>query len=664
MQPSQTPPNANPLSPELPANDAPTAPQIPEPTPARKGKKQAVLAPKEMVDDTYRAARTHYAIVPDMSFAFAMAARTIKENWEYKGGKFIRKEKPFANYVPPKDDEPSSPPSIRAVPRTAAEARTRWDEAKREGDPGQMTRTANDLLRATEAERAAIGEESPSASEVLAPASNETRPPAEEVSGAAAGKQRSEALDRVSNIPEASPDETANAGGDAENDSPAEAAPRNATLSSFGMHLGNSIVEAASGGLPAVFDPDPDASTIAPSRTTLEYTPESKPLLQLASDQLDPVIENVRRWSMERSKREEEIEYYRTNDPNTGGLERLKYARSRPRRHGQRQPQQVRYRDNWADPDVGWSSEEMRDQLVGAGQRDLTPETLLLLSNYVYPHGDAPPHEQVPPGRGWKVIARYDDSKGTGYYAMALYHERSNSVVIVNRGTEFPDSIFNLSPAKRDLRADYDLFRKRLPEQMRQARAFIREVNQYLKDHPETYRRMHRPGVAGQLAFPSFVVTGHSLGGAAAQMQIATAATELKGLRIRGVTFAAVGVASALFEDRNDWNYARTVRHFADSRLINYTRRGDGLVNRRNQWFQRPERIGRDRMLAGLEMEQIEQRERWAEQQEGGRGLDGATPGSAEARARLLGSYQRNHSLLSYYDRQFATSLDQLIPRY
>jgi Lipase (class 3) len=367
---------------------------------------------------------------------------------------------------------------------------------------------------------------------------------------------------------------------------------------------------------------------------------------------------------MEKHRLDEEIEYYRTNDPNDGGLERLKYVRSRPRRRGQRQPQQVRYNDNWANPDVGWSSEEMRDQLVGAGQRDLTPETLLLLSAYVYPHGDAPPHLQVPPNSGWKVIATYADLKGTGYYAMALYHERSNAVVIVNRGTEFPDGVGNLLAAGRDLGADYELFRKRLPAQMHEARTFIHNVNRILRSHPEIYRKKHRQGVVGQEAFPSFVVTGHSLGGAAAQMQIATAATELRELKIRGVTFAAVGVASALFENKSDWQYARRVRLFADSRLINYIRRGDGVANRRNQWFQRPERIGRDRQLAGLQMDEIEAREQRAERQEGGRGIAGATGGSTAERALLLGPYQRNHSLLSYYDRQFATSLDQLIPRY
>jgi hypothetical protein len=48
-----------------------------------------------------------------MTFALAAAARAARDTWEHKDGKFLRKEKPFANYVPPKDDDDAPSPAIR-----------------------------------------------------------------------------------------------------------------------------------------------------------------------------------------------------------------------------------------------------------------------------------------------------------------------------------------------------------------------------------------------------------------------------------------------------------------------------------------------------------------------------------------------------------------------
>ncbi|MEQ1868009.1 MAG: hypothetical protein ABL996_25595, partial [Micropepsaceae bacterium] len=63
-----------------------------------------ILLPKALVDDLYREARKNFALIPDMTFALAAGVRTLRDMWEHKDGKFTRKDRPFANYVPPKDD--------------------------------------------------------------------------------------------------------------------------------------------------------------------------------------------------------------------------------------------------------------------------------------------------------------------------------------------------------------------------------------------------------------------------------------------------------------------------------------------------------------------------------------------------------------------------------
>ncbi len=153
-------PSLNTIAPELPARDAEPAPPITDTPPKEPAAKDnQILLPKALVDDVYREARKNFALIPDMTFALAAGARTARDTWEHKDGKFLRKDKPFANYIAPKDDENDAPlPAAKDKPAespTVAAARTRWDEAKKSGDPDRMTRTANDLLRAVEAERAA-----------------------------------------------------------------------------------------------------------------------------------------------------------------------------------------------------------------------------------------------------------------------------------------------------------------------------------------------------------------------------------------------------------------------------------------------------------------------------------------------------------------------------
>ncbi len=137
---------ATPLATELPARAEPPSPPVTETPPPKDVKSKGVLAPKALFDETYRHARNYFTQIPDMTFALAMAGHALRKSWDFKDGKFIRKELPFANYVPPRRGEHEQ---THTPPRTStkvAEARARWDEAKREGNPGRMTRTATEVL--------------------------------------------------------------------------------------------------------------------------------------------------------------------------------------------------------------------------------------------------------------------------------------------------------------------------------------------------------------------------------------------------------------------------------------------------------------------------------------------------------------------------------------
>jgi len=196
---------------------------------------------------------------------------------------------------------------------------------------------------------------------------------------------------------------------------------------------------------------------------------------------------------------------------------------------------------------------------------------------------------------------------------------------------------------------------KRIPAQLYQARDFLFRVKDLLDKRRQAYH--------GDRGFPSFVVTGHSVGGAAAQMQVAATYTRGRApaLNVKGITFAAVGAGSALFNRDKGETFDRRLVGFADGRIINYVREGDGIVYRRNQWFERPSRIGRDRVIAGLDMESIRREEREADGYDRLGGSAG-TSNSVRVRIQLLFRYKRNHSLLSYYHRQFATPLHELFP--
>ena len=123
MQPSPTSPQPT-LSPELPAPDR--QPETPIADTPPKGAN--ILLPKALVDDLYREARKNFALIPDMTFALAAGARSLRDMWEHKDGKFQRKERPFANYIPPSESE-SATSTQNANADRVGRARTSLDAA-------------------------------------------------------------------------------------------------------------------------------------------------------------------------------------------------------------------------------------------------------------------------------------------------------------------------------------------------------------------------------------------------------------------------------------------------------------------------------------------------------------------------------------------------------
>lgn len=174
----------------------------------------------------------------------------------------------------------------------------------------------------------------------------------------------------------------------------------------------------------------------------------------------------------------------------------------------------------------------MRELLAASARKPLTAEALLTWSSYAYPdeHRDRfgnaiPPHETEIPG--WRVIAHIDDRE-SGYYGMAVYNPLTHEVVIINRGTEFTADEFG-SVAADDAAAAIDIFQGRMTRQL--------EMSQLLLQRVWAAFSLHRKK-------PKFYATGHSLGGAAAQFQVAAAYAnpqQFRGIQIYGVTFCGCG---------------------------------------------------------------------------------------------------------------------------
>lgn len=136
-----------PLSPELPARDAEVAVPTTETPPKDEADAGRVLLPKALVDDLYREARKNFALIPDMTFALAAGSRALRDMWEHKNGKFTRKDRPFANYIPPTDQGRASLWELgegettdrQAVLRAAKPPRSDWSPFGSDSESEDLT---------------------------------------------------------------------------------------------------------------------------------------------------------------------------------------------------------------------------------------------------------------------------------------------------------------------------------------------------------------------------------------------------------------------------------------------------------------------------------------------------------------------------------------------
>jgi hypothetical protein len=288
----------------------------------------------------------------------------------------------------------------------------------------------------------------------------------------------------------------------------------------------------------------------------------------------------------------------------------------------------------------------MLEALGVAATRPLTAEDLMTWSAWVYPdeHFDRNgkpvlPHSfEIP---GWRLIEVLEDPD-SGYYGVAYFNPRTNQVVIANRGTDFT----SLTPTRADEAAAIDIFRGRMTRQLQMAHDLLKKVWQVFRSRKEP---------------PKFFATGHSLGGAAAQYQVAAGYgdKELHGMKIYGVTFAAVGATDVIQGmTTGPWRDPGSVslRRIASDRLRNYVRVGDGFVYQRTGRNRRPARFGQEVLMAGLHMEDVEEAERKNRSYS-----DEPWPLSRPIRKGTLEwNYYENHSLKSYYSSDFVRPVDQI----
>jgi hypothetical protein len=181
VEPSDTPAREKPITAQRAGSMARTTKVYPQ--------QEGTVYPRELLEFAIDAAREGYVRTANMGAAFNMMKRQLKDRWTVEKGPsgYVFKEHihPLEAYLRPGVQHegthkgPPPPPEKPAAPESeaVADARKRWDAAKTSGDAGAMTRTANDLLRAVEADRPSSGEPAPAqteggrhpASEVLAP---------------------------------------------------------------------------------------------------------------------------------------------------------------------------------------------------------------------------------------------------------------------------------------------------------------------------------------------------------------------------------------------------------------------------------------------------------------------------------------------------------------
>jgi hypothetical protein len=214
---------------------------------------------------------------------------------------------------------------------------------------------------------------------------------------------------------------------------------------------------------------------------------------------------------------------------------------------------------------------------------------------------------------------------------------------MVSRGTEFNRDAIH----RADEAAAIDIFQGKVTRQLQLSHILLKRVWKAFQH------------VAKK---PRYYATGHSLGGASAQFQVAAgyADPELKGMQIYGVTFAAVGASDAIHamaSEGGPWRRPGWIHldRIANDRIRNYVRVGDGFVMQRTGRRRRPGRFGGDRLMAGLHMSEIEGAERtpWESRRD---------PWLSRQirQGSLEGYYFDNHSLKSYYSSDFVKPVDQL----
>jgi hypothetical protein len=325
------------------------------------------------------------------------------------------------------------------------------------------------------------------------------------------------------------------------------------------------------------------------------------------------------------------------------GFERIKRARRKHRA----EPRPHEGRKNWVDPDAGWD-QEVVDETIREWNGELTPELLLILSEQAYPNDV----ERLPGRRarnwsrrqadgrtdGWQYLC---DRKADGYFGMALYNERTNTLVIANRGTTSLD----------DIRlAALPIARGEKTAQMDRAEELL------VQAWKDAVQLAHSKG----LPPPRLVLTGHSLGGAAAEVQLARAYADptFAAGNARAVTFAGLGADRVVGHVLHRWGKSRSgLDAFVSDRAINYYREGDGITTTRAATgTDMPRRIGIDVMLAGIDMEGTAAAEQGLRERSGG--------GLIVARQETyLARYRPDHSLLSFYHSDFLDPLGAVFAR-